>query len=196
MSKDAQISFVIGPAEYHIREMVSADTAAFQKIYEKLKAHGQYYAYLWKSEKDENGIIDCQGVGKRFVAEAVRENLEVPQTVYRFAISDAGGNVIGYVIVLTQSDHDGDQKLKSGCEIGYFISPEYQGKGIATRAISTLINVISEKVALDSIWGLAHPDNAASIRVFEKLGMHYVRKTKSPEDKKYPDRLLYIKELA
>ncbi|HEX8597354.1 MAG TPA: GNAT family N-acetyltransferase [Chloroflexia bacterium] len=67
------------------------------------------------------------------------------------------GQVAGSVV---RFDQDGKP------EIGYWIGREYWGKGIATRALSAFLEVVTER----PIYAAAARDNLASIRVLEKCG--------------------------
>jgi ribosomal-protein-alanine N-acetyltransferase len=75
-------------------------------------------------------------------------------------------------VLLGDIGFKGPPDKRGAAEIGYSVLPAYQGQGYATEAAEALIN-----------WGLAQPgtrrivancraDNAASIRVLEKAGMH------------------------
>lgn len=55
-------------------------------------------------------------------------------------------------------------------EIGYMISPEYYGKGIATEAIKLLIDYGFNDMKMHSLEGVIDPANIASARVLEKNG--------------------------
>ncbi|HEX8228023.1 MAG TPA: GNAT family N-acetyltransferase [Chloroflexia bacterium] len=67
------------------------------------------------------------------------------------------GQVAGSVV---RFDQDGKP------EIGYWIGREYWGKGIATRALSAFLEVVTER----PLYAAAARDNLASIRVLEKCG--------------------------
>ena len=58
-------------------------------------------------------------------------------------------------------------------EIGYAIAGEFQGKGLATEAAAAFLAYGFETLKLDKIAAVAVPENTASRRVMEKLGMHY-----------------------
>ena len=62
-------------------------------------------------------------------------------------------------------------------EIGYLLDSEFWGKGFATEAASAVITQGFEKFKLPYILGIVEPANTASVRVLEKLGMKYERKT-------------------
>ena len=51
-------------------------------------------------------------------------------------------------------------------EVTYWIGKEYWGKGIATRALTDYLSLVTER----PIYGRAARDNVASIRVMEKCG--------------------------
>ncbi len=49
----------------------------------------------------------------------------------------------------------------------------YWGKGLATEAAQASLRYGFEALKLDRIVALAYPENLASQRVMEKIGMHY-----------------------
>ena len=58
-------------------------------------------------------------------------------------------------------------------EVGYRYLKEFWGKGYATDAAKYLIDYGFNKMNLDKIVGVTHPDNLASQRVLEKVGLKY-----------------------
>jgi len=58
-------------------------------------------------------------------------------------------------------------------EIGYRIMEEFWGKGITTEASRRALQYAFEDLGLDRIVAVAMPENTASWRVMEKLGMQY-----------------------
>jgi [ribosomal protein S5]-alanine N-acetyltransferase len=60
-------------------------------------------------------------------------------------------------------------------DIGYRFKKEFWNKGYATEAGQASIDYGFSVLGLKEIVGHAMPDNEASIRVFKKLGMHYVK---------------------
>ncbi|MEX1377973.1 MAG: GNAT family N-acetyltransferase [Eubacteriales bacterium] len=59
-------------------------------------------------------------------------------------------------------------------EIGYRYFEKYWGKGYATEISLALVEYGFSKLNLDKLVGIAMPQNKASIRVLEKIGMKYV----------------------
>jgi ribosomal-protein-serine acetyltransferase len=59
-------------------------------------------------------------------------------------------------------------------EIGYWIIPEYSGKGITTRAVRALTDLGLNSLDLDRIILRANPDNVPSNKVAEKAGYQLV----------------------
>jgi RimJ/RimL family protein N-acetyltransferase len=59
-------------------------------------------------------------------------------------------------------------------EVGYLLSRPFWGRGLTTEAATTSLRFGFEELGLESIIGLVHPDNIASRRVLEKLGMGFV----------------------
>ncbi|MDM9380736.1 GNAT family N-acetyltransferase [Chlorogloeopsis sp. ULAP01] len=80
--------------------------------------------------------------------------------------------LIGYCgIAVEQIDN------KDETEIGYRLEPNFWGKGLATEAASAAIQYGFEQLKFPYILGIVERANTASVRVLEKLGMRYERKT-------------------
>ena len=62
-------------------------------------------------------------------------------------------------------------------EVGYSIVPDYRGRGFAFEATRALIDEALARPEVCRITAACHDDNAASLKVLEKLGMHFVGAT-------------------
>lgn len=71
---------------------------------------------------------------------------------------------------LTWQEVNGASKL----EVGYHIGVEWQGRGLATEAAAACRDFARAHVETDELVAIVHPDNRASERVAEKIGMHRV----------------------
>ena len=58
-------------------------------------------------------------------------------------------------------------------EIGYRLDPKYWGRGLATEAAIAVRDYAFESLALNRLISLIQPENIASIKVAEKIGMEY-----------------------
>lgn len=74
-------------------------------------------------------------------------------------------NFIGFCGLSPLSPHE--------MEIGWWLSPEYWGNGLATEAAFAVMSYGFERLNLPRIVSIAQPPNQRSIRVMEKLGMHF-----------------------
>ncbi len=64
------------------------------------------------------------------------------------------------------------------CELGgNLVLPEYRGLGITTN-LQTLEMSLAKKLGFDYIISMAHPDNIASCKTLEKIGLEFVKETK------------------
>lgn len=80
--------------------------------------------------------------------------------------------LIGYCgIAIEQIDNKNER------EIGYRLNPNFWGHGLATEAASAAIKYGFEQLTFPYILGIVERENKASVRVIEKLGMQYKRKT-------------------
>lgn len=57
-------------------------------------------------------------------------------------------------------------------DVGFRFLPEYWGRGLATEACDASLVFAFNTLHLERVIGLVLPENAASIRVLEKVGMH------------------------
>lgn len=57
-------------------------------------------------------------------------------------------------------------------EVGWRLSAEYWGKGLATEGARAALSYGFEQLGLNEIVSFTVPDNLRSIRVMQKLGMH------------------------
>ena len=62
-------------------------------------------------------------------------------------------------------------------EIGWWLAKSSWGQGLATEAAMKVVEYGFGKIGLERIVAIAQPQNTASIRVMEKLGMRYVKDT-------------------
>jgi ribosomal-protein-alanine N-acetyltransferase len=59
-------------------------------------------------------------------------------------------------------------------EVAYLLGKDYWGRGLATEAARAGLRFGFETLELERIVAIVHPENAASRRVIEKLGMQFV----------------------
>lgn len=69
-------------------------------------------------------------------------------------------------------------------DIGYRFLPQYWGKGIATESCLPLLDYGYRELGLHRIVGLAYPENIASCKVLEKIGMQHYKTDYFPGDEK------------
>ncbi|MEC0282029.1 GNAT family N-acetyltransferase [Terribacillus saccharophilus] len=82
-------------------------------------------------------------------------------------VEKVSGELIGHAGLVPQ-EVDGVTEL----EVGYWIAPAFWDKGFATEAAATFRDIAFNQLNEDRIIALIYPDNIASCRVAEKLGMH------------------------
>lgn len=59
-------------------------------------------------------------------------------------------------------------------EVGYHVRSDLQGQGFATEAATACLNFAEEHTEASELVAIIHPDNRASERVAEKIGMYRV----------------------
>ncbi|HNZ99596.1 GNAT family N-acetyltransferase [Ruminococcus sp.] len=125
---------------------------------------------------DENGFInDYHGISRQdfgtaldtIIAQSRGECLPegyVPQTVYYLLDDDTIVGTFHFRHYLTEALAGG-----SG-HIGYYIAPEYRGRGCGTQGLKLLLDEIRGAVAEEEIYLRVNRDNPASLRVMLSNG--------------------------
>ena len=82
--------------------------------------------------------------------------------------------------------HEADAELVGFCgfndgfppdvEIGWRLLPAYWGRGLATEAARAVLDYGFRTFGFPRVISVAQPANVASIRVMEKIGMHFDRR--------------------
>ena len=88
-----------------------------------------------------------------------------------FIVHSDGGKVIG------DAGFKGRSTNQKMVEIGYGISSDFQGHGFATEAVNGIKDWAFESNQIDKITAECAEENAASIRVLEKIGMTQTHST-------------------
>lgn len=78
-------------------------------------------------------------------------------------------------------------------EIGYMLLPEFQGKGIVTESVQTLVDYGFNEMKLHSVEAVIDPDNIASEKVLKKCNFTKEAHFKENEfyDGKFLDSVVY-----
>jgi len=81
------------------------------------------------------------------------------------------GKALGWVILMDKEDNQ--------AEIGFMFRPDAQGQGIAFEAASKMLEHALTVRRIRRVWADVDPDNAASTKLIEKLGLTYEGRLKS-----------------
>ncbi|HEY0979064.1 MAG TPA: GNAT family N-acetyltransferase [Flavobacteriales bacterium] len=98
----------------------------------------------------------------------------------RWAVELHDGTWLGWCGLRRQAD--------GAVDLGYRFLRAHWGKGYATESSLACLRLGFERFGLPEIIGRVVPDNAGSIRVLEKVGMHYWKTDATDHD---PDALFY-----
>ncbi len=101
---------------------------------------------------------------ERFLQGSLEASSSEPWKSIVRAITDDGGALVGLCgVVIVKGAEDG--------EIWFLISPTLWGKGMATEATRELLTLGFGELGLHRIWATCLPENPASERVLQKVGM-------------------------
>jgi len=85
-----------------------------------------------------------------------------PECSFAIEYGDEAVGGVGFLI--------GRDIARISAEMGYWLSEEFWGQGIATRAVTAMSDWAFENYKLTRVFAMAFAHNAASIRVLEKAG--------------------------
>lgn len=135
------------------------------------------------------GVMNREQTEKalRWIIECYRQN--TPRKIVKFSVGvveKSTGQLIGWC-GLGPLDFD-----VSEIEIYYGLAPSHWGLGLTTEAAKALLRYGFETIGLSRITALVKPENVASQRVIEKLGLIYEKRIgRLPEKFKFFEGLLY-----
>lgn len=98
------------------------------------------------------------------VTAYIREALDTPTSVERAIVWNRTDAVIGGVHVWMTAD-------TAVAELGYVVNPAYAGLGVATEVAQWCVQFAFLEWHVGHVLGRCRPENGASARVLEKLGM-------------------------
>jgi RimJ/RimL family protein N-acetyltransferase len=114
---------------------------------------------------------------RREIEEMERRLPGEPGGWVQFSLEDrSDGRLVGDIGL---SPADGEPGV---IKVGYTISPLFQGRGYATEAVGALVAYAFRTLGADVVRAYADAENAASIRVAEKVGLRLVERFRHVED--------------
>jgi len=123
----------------------------------------------------DKGIRDLEGA-RAFLRDGSWTNPKRPgHGMYALELREAAGTTIGIGGILYREALD-------VTDVGYALLPEHRGYGYAFEAAEAMVAYGHSTLGVEHIVGLTAPNNTASIRTLEKLGMTYDRDVKMSED--------------
>lgn len=137
-----------------LREFYETDFDSFRE----LEAHPETYHF--------ETVSPSEGRTREYLQKAQQDALLSPRTRYRLAVTiQPCDDVRGRVTPSLLNDSIRDW------EIDWAIRPQEWGKGIATEAAQRLLEFAFAELKVHRVVAFSHTENAASLRMMEKLGM-------------------------
>ena len=95
--------------------------------------------------------------------------------VDRMLVMEAAGEILGDLYLHVEDAWSQAEVRESGrlaqAEIGWCLSPDHQGRGYVTEAMTELVRICFEELGVRRLTAQAFADNTPSLRVMERLGM-------------------------
>ena len=115
-------------------------------------------------------VPDSEADTRAFVDGMILSSMVVPRISYDLVVvlPHEKNRVIGLVGL-----HDVNQDERAAW-IAYCLDPQYRGRGLATEAVQSLMRYGFEMLQLQQIKAIVHPVNTRSIKVLQRVSMHYL----------------------
>ena len=138
----------------------------------------------WIPNESYEDIAEAAGAIGFFSEMVDKESLPYVLAV----VSKETGELIGDVGV------NGVEGKPGEVEIGFVISPEYRGRGYATKLVDLMTGVTAERFGARVLYGRVMKGNDASVRVLKKNGYEFVTEEFGAEDDPYGNGMLVYKK--
>lgn len=100
---------------------------------------------------------------REFLDACVRDQRTLPRTKYTLALTEAGGAPFGSVALFA--------RRADAAAMGYVVRPDHWGQGYASEAAAAILHFAFASLGLQRVQATCRPENVASARVLEKIGM-------------------------
>jgi len=137
-----------------LRDFVEADFQALREMESRPEMH--IYERIPPSVEESHRSLET----------LISNQLEVPRTTFRFAITIPPQNTVRGLFKLTR-----EREAIREWEVGWAVHSDEWGKGYATEAAWFVIDWAFREFNVHRIVAFCHASNAASVRVMEKLSM-------------------------
>jgi ribosomal-protein-alanine N-acetyltransferase len=132
-----------------------------------LVTEDQNAIYELRSNTEINKYLDrqpCSSIeqAKNFI-DIIKENVEKGGTYYWVITLSDSSEVLGTICLFDISNE------KKSCEIGYELSPKFQGQGIMQEAVKSIIHFVFDSLKLNMINAFTHKENQKSTHLLSKL---------------------------
>lgn len=109
---------------------------------------------------------------RAWLEQAIHHNRLLPRQAFNLAILlRETDEVVGWI---GMSRTDGDVAARGAAyELSFALLPDHWGRGLMTEAVRTLLAFAFDNLQAGRVVADCLPDNAASARVLEKVGMDY-----------------------
>jgi len=128
-------------------------------------------ALAWSSDREwfrylAHEPVDSLDQEQAFFHSLLADTTATPRRTYHLGITtESSDTIIGLARLGVTSERH------YAADLGYGIRRDLWGNGITTEAVKLLIGFGFDQLGLHRIWAHHHPDNVASERVLQKVGM-------------------------
>lgn len=140
-----------------LRRLTPADLTAFQG-YRRLPEVGRFQSWTPMTDAEALAFLRASQNGPLFV----------PGQWFQIGVAEPEGNqLIGDMGVCVSAD-------RCDAELGFTLSPAWQGQGLATAAVRAVLPWVFAQAGVSRVIGITDARNQASVRVLRRVGMQRV----------------------
>jgi len=85
--------------------------------------------------------------------------------------------IVGLISLWADGGYFDTAPIENGYGFGYFLAPNARGKGIISKTIEKLMDVVSSKLHVDVYMAYCEDGNESSVRLLTRLGFHPTSET-------------------
>ena len=132
----------------------------------------------------DKGVRDLEGA-QSYITLRAGKSYETNGFGMYLTIEKESGQSIGLCGLVKRAEFDFP-------DVGYAFLPKSTGKGYATESAAAVLKYGNDVLNIPHIIGITSPDNAASVKVLEKIGLHYEKMIIFPDDQK--ENMLFVQK--
>ena len=134
---------------------------------------------------DEHPPVSVQELAKKLARSESRMSPDGKQRWLNWVVRTESGAICGYVQATVEETKD--------TNVAFVFGSNHQGKGIATAAVKTVLDLVSTRYDVSRFFILSEASNARSVKLAQRLGFDLASKVEFASRHAGPTEILFRK---